>query len=103
MEMTLIDAGIGNEQRLAAKAESDALGNAGEHSRDRRSERPIKNPDAFKTLLPQQSRQPDQVESAPEFRAGMLKIHRFQNTGLCRKQILRSACRRSHKAHLASG
>ena len=45
----------------------------------------------FENAFAAQCREPDQVEPALEFRAGMLEIDRFQNAGLCRKQLLRTS------------
>jgi hypothetical protein len=59
MKMAVIDARIGNEQRLASQAETNTLGDSGKHSGNRWPERPIKDPHGSKTVLPQQPRQSD--------------------------------------------
>ena len=91
MEMTVVDAGIGDEQPLRPETETDALGYACDHGGKRRADGAVENPYRAEAISAQQRDQPDQIDGAPEFGASVFEIHRFGNARFRNKQLLGAA------------
>ena len=99
VKMAIVDAGIGDEEFLRAEPEPDALGDAGEPGGQRRANGAVENPDRAELPPPQQRHEPDQIDAAAQFRAGVLEINRFGNAWLAGQQLLGAARRRREKRH----
>ena len=100
--MALVDAGIGDVALLRPKAETDALGDAGEHGGLRRADGAIENPYAAEMALPQPRDEQKLVETAAQLRAGIAEINRLGDARLRRQQLFGAARRRRQERHLAA-